>query len=492
MKTKGVLGVRPNRLRTRRQTWQRRPRGSAVPDGLRPAEPTHTIHAEPLTLPYPWPARREASLAGQPDESQKLSDSPPRDSPVYNCGGPGQRVCRGGDDVPDAPHRDRRYAMRDRLARCTTHEQFKPRIVDCGTPMHGQARIAVKAGRAYPTGLASCGSVLCPVCGPTIGQKRAGEFTAAIGGWQAKGPDHDAWFVVLNARNSPDLSLTAGVDRILKGFHQLGNRKAWRRLKAKYGLHYIRVVDHTYGENGWNVHLNLTLATVSGPDDAAMADILMTLRKLWPDVMARLGFEADPSVSVHVKQIEAGAADDFGGYMAKSSAWTIGAELVRPDLKRGKGRTYEQIVIDYDAAVLEVKALWKRRQYGERVTLDDIAPVQERADRDLALIREYHDAMYGRRRHSWSEGFRELVGLAKQEARDEDVAAAEPRGGSPVAFIDGKVYYTMLRRRQVATMLAAAERDGIEGIRVYVIDELGYPPSRITDPPYPPGRLVAV
>jgi hypothetical protein len=396
---------------------------------------------------------------------------PDRASPWYigdNCCTAGQQ---GSADIDDGANkraavdrRPERYRLRNRLAKCTVHERFGKQIEVCGAPglpvegpdgvtTGGMLRIRRKDGTAFPADVSTCGSVLCPVCGPKIRAKRAEDFTMAIGRWFERGPDHDGWFVVLNARNTAGLPEAEAVDRALKGWQRLRNRRSWRQLAERYGLHYIKAIDVTHGEdNGWNVHLNIVLATVAGDPAVVLADLYLALRQLWPDVMGRLGFYASPR-QVNIQQIDAAGAAGVGGYLAKQSAWGIGDELARLDLKQGKtGRTYERIVADYD---------------------------EHRRESDLALIHEHHEALYGRRHFSWSQGFRELLGM-KVEQTDEE-AAADPAEADDVAGMDGRTYYTMLRRQQVPGLLEVADRGDYVGVRVYVAG-LGYSPDAVWAP----------
>jgi hypothetical protein len=394
-----------------------------------------------------------------------------------NCCGPGQRP-NDADSDRDAEADERkawRYVLRERLAYCpedhsdarkrpdgsfeglvcdrcvTNYEPLAKRLKVCGTPMGNVARIRQREGTAFVADISTCGSMSCPVCGPVVRGRRADEFGDAITRWLARGPDHEAWMVRLSARNRLDLPLSDGRDRALKGWQRLNNRKDWRDLRERYGLHYIRSLEATHGGNGWNVHLQPVILTRSGDSAQVLADLYLTLRNLWPDVMGKLGFEADPAVAVHIQQVNADKALGAGAYLAKADAWGIGHEVARSDQKlRGHGRNYEQIVSDYDV---------------------------EPNPGDLVLIREYQQAMHGRRLFSWSEGFRELLGMAP-EVSDEELVAEEPSEAEDLAVIDGLVLYTMQRRRQLAGMLVEAERGGVEGICGYVA-RLGYPPGSV-------------
>jgi hypothetical protein len=213
--------------------------------------------------------------------------------------------------------------------------------------------------------------------------------------------------------------------------------------------------------------MHIALATVADDPATVLADLYVTLRQLWPDVMARLGFEADPRVAVHIQQVDASTALEAGGYLAKASAWGVGDEIARGDLKLGRtpGRTYEQIVADYD---------------------------QARNAQDLVLIREHHAALWGRRQFSWSRGFRELLGMAPEQTDEQLAGDGESQEEEDIAVIDGRAYYTMLRRRQVGGLLDCAESGGFSKVYAYVVDTLGYPPGAViegwTDPLRKPAK----
>jgi hypothetical protein len=387
----------------------------------------------------------------------------------------GQRQNDGSDELARKARRAARADLREVLRGCTVHAQFLDRLAGkwtvnpdgttvrlggCGTAIHGMSTIRAKGGIAYFSGTESCKSLLCPMCGPRVRGGRAQDFTQAVERWFGRGPQYDAWFVRLSARNTTDLPLADGVARSAKGFSRLIARRPWRDLRKRYGAHYIKVREETHGDNGWNVHLQLVIATHSDDPARVLYDLNYWLRHLWPSVMAKLGYYADPKHSVDIVQVTPGSARGLGSYLAKESAWGIGDELARGDLKLGKlgGRTYEQIVADFGRT-------------GDQV--------------DLALIREYHGALYGRRQCSWSEGFRELLHMAPEQP-DEDLAGEdeEPAGQAEVtdvAVITGRVLYTMLMRRQVASLLDAAERDGLPGVRALVA-QLGYPPGSVLAP----------
>lgn len=392
-----------------------------------------------------------------------------------NCGVAGQDAANGADEAARAERRVTKSGLAGILRRCTVHGPLLNRIGGklkdnpadgermggCGTPMHGPSRVRIKGGVAFMSGIETCKSRLCPMCGSRIAGRRAREFTQAVARWHKRGPDHEVWFVRLSAQNRSGLPLADCVERSAKGFHRLIQRKLWRELRKRYGAHYIKVREETHGINGWNVHLHLAIATRSADSGQVLVDLSIALRRLWPDVMARLGYHADSMHAVHIEQVTPATAEGIGSYMAKETAWDIGSELASGVAKLGRPghRTYEQIVADYG---------------------------QSADPADLALIHEYHEVMYGRRHCSWSEGFRELLKMGP-EPTDEELAGddEEPPGdGEPadVAVIAEGPHLAMFYRGQVPHMLTAAERGGLDAIRAYVVGQLGYPPGSVSEP----------
>jgi hypothetical protein len=468
-------------IRTYADDGQAPPSGVAIldwlpPDTLPGLESAVPVGHPPSEAAAPGPEGPLGRWAdGQPHPlSQQHSNPALSRSNGTNCCAPGQDANGGPDGAARAERRVTKLGLREVLRHCTVHEAFLNRIAGklkdspadgermggCGSPMHGWARVRLKGGIAFTSGTESCKSRLCPVCGPRIAGRRAPEFTQAVGRWHKRGPDHEVWFVRLSAQNKSDLPLVDGVARVTKGFQRLVNRRAWRDLRERYGAHYIKVREETHGINGWNVHLHLAIATRSADSGQVLVDLSIVLRRLWPDIMAGLGYYADPMHAVHIEQVTAATAEGVGSYMVKASAWDIGSELASGVAKLGRPghRTYEQVVADYG---------------------------EHRSEADLALIHEYHQAMYGRRHCSWSEGFRELLNMAPEES-DEQIAGDddEPPGDdepTDTAVVEGGALFAMMVRRQLAGLFTSAERDGLAGIRAYV-GQLGYPPGAVSEP----------
>ena len=126
-------------------------------------------------------------------------------------------------------------------------------------------------------------------------------------------------------------------------------------------------------------------------------------------------------------------------YVAKTDdGRSVGNEVARGDLKRGKGghRTPLEILEDF-------------RQTGDKA--------------DLMLWREYERATKGHQRITWSKGLRELV-QAEAEQSDEDRAAAEV-GGTDVITIDTPTWRRIVKVPGLpALLLEQAEQGGAAAV----------------------------
>ncbi|GLZ51507.1 hypothetical protein [Actinomycetospora sp. NBRC 106378] len=96
--------------------------------------------------------------------------------------------------------------------------------------------------------------------------------------------------------------------------------------------------------------------------------------------------------------------------------------------------------------------------------LGDVAKTYEATD--MARWWEWEAASDGRRQLTWSTGRRDLGTLAGlgQEASDEEIAADDQEADEGIA-IPREAWKHIIGVRQETDLLAAAERDGLDGAR---------------------------
>ena len=360
---------------------------------------------------------------------------------------PGRELARDVDQqLPDGAdlrrkRRHARYAQREVLWGVS---ELK-RIRECGRAPcapKGQAadRVTIRDnnGVAHFTGLATCGSVwACPCCQPKILNWRAEVISAAAGTWQAAG---NSVVMVTSTMAHDDGDELAVLLRVVSGgFRAVLSGRPWQRLKKALGIAgTIRSLEVTHGLNGWHPHLH-TLVFIRGQVGAGhLAELGIHVRDKWSKFIVRKGYRP-PHDLYGVKISVCTSAAEAGLYVAKTDdGRSVGNEVARGDLKRGKGghRTPLEILEDF-------------RQTGDR------------DDRDL--WREYEQATRGHQRITWSKGLRELV-QAEAEQSDEEIAAAEV-GGSDVISIDTPTWRRIVKVPGLpVVLLGQAEQGGAAAV----------------------------
>lgn len=95
-----------------------------------------------------------------------------------------------------------------------------------------------------------------------------------------------------------------------------------------------------------------------------------------------------------------------------------------------------------------------------------LADVVDHADADaLDRWHEFEEVSRGRKQLTWSEGFREMAGLAVEERSDEQIAADEQGGDADELLLDSDAW-RIVRNDQV-DLLEAAEQ-GVRGAMVWL------------------------
>jgi hypothetical protein len=258
-------------------------------------------------------------------------------------------------------------------------------------------------GIAHVGGVKRCASPwACPVCAPTIGERRAREVDQMIAACIAEGGS--ALFVTATLQHTSEDELAELLDVVQRSWS-----RTWRFKKRPdwYGGQ-SRAIEVVWGaRNGWHPHVHAVVFVEAGhPLEVVEAEV-QALGQEWARHAEAQGRKARVSPvrdrqtgelvrpGWHVRRVtEAGAA---ASYLTKvEGGWNAGLELARADLKKGKGITPLQLL---DQAVLGDG----RAQY---------------------LYSEYEQATFGRRRIVTSPGLAKRWGV--DEVSDDEAAAAAP------------------------------------------------------------------
>lgn len=298
-------------------------------------------------------------------------------------------------------------------------------------------------GTAYFAGVVRCGSVWeCPVCSARIAAHRAGELRVAVGAHRAAGGG--CYLLTLTTPHDQGDDLRHLRQAVADAWRFVCSGRAWLRWKERVGyVGTVRAAEATIGPNGWHPHLHVLVFTQAPLAEADRAAWEAWIYERWAKKIAQSGYRT-PSREHGVKLAESHQDD----YIAKLG---LADEVASGAFKSGRDgrRTPLAVLADYE---------------------------RERRPRDLALWKEWCDAMRGARQMTWSKGLRDLY-LAEPEATDAEVAASEERGpATVVTVIDPTMWDEAVSNRPdlQTRILNSAEAYGERGVR-WILAKEPYP-----------------
>ncbi|MGV1037952.1 MAG: protein rep [Candidatus Nanopelagicales bacterium] len=299
-------------------------------------------------------------------------------------------------------------------------------------------------------GVKTCGSVWsCPVCASKILHGRTDELETAIRTWADGGGSFA--LATLTIRHHKGQALATVWDTVQKAWRSMTESRAYKDLREALGVEgYHRTTEVTYGAHGWHVHLHVLLFTGPTYPGAWMGSSLLDL---WGLAVSRVGGTTDPQgQDWKILHGSADALAGVAGYVTKGDyrethagprdARLVALELTRSDLK-GLGRKH--------GSVTPFRILG---------TLVDEVELTGAIDMDAAALwAEWEAASVGRRQQTWSRGFRDQLGLMREQT-DEELAAETVQGEDlvMVAACDWRRFSADGRRE--AALLDAIESAG--------------------------------
>lgn len=282
--------------------------------------------------------------------------------------------------------------------------------------------------KAHYSGLRVCASVwVCPVCAAKISERRREELVRGIEAWKAIGGQ-----VIMLTQTVPHYQhqpLNWVLSRFSKARKLLRNRKPWKRIAAGIGLAgSVRALEVTYGENGWHVHVHELLFLRPG----VQVDLVVLesdVLEQWKKACIGAGLSEPNHHGVKV---------DNGAQAAKyASKWGMEDELTKAHIKKGRE--------------------------GHLTPWDFLRQVDEGDMEGVGLFVEYAKAFKGKRQLTWSEGLRDLLGLAKEET-DEEVAARVEEDAVLLGLLTREHWQLVLRADKRGELLEVAAAYGWDGV----------------------------
>lgn len=203
---------------------------------------------------------------------------------------------------------------------------------------------------------------------------------------------------------------------------------AWRRLRLKGGLEYVRGYDVTWSPRaGWHPHLHLSLYLA--PEHEDPDEVASWLLRRWMDSLARLGWQA----------MQQGQDAQRCYDSAKAARYSVTPAAVYESLALAMKRSRGQ---GSGATPFEILA---RAVDGEKAPF----PFRITQARARELWRDYVGATKGRRQVNASRGL--------HLAPDEELAASSEDLVDEVALIGSKALGELDRTRKISVLLDAVE-----------------------------------
>lgn len=284
-------------------------------------------------------------------------------------------------------------------------------------------------GKAFYTGLLSCGSVWnCPVCAAKVSERRRQELKQAMSaakrlGWQAH-------FVTLTVPHGigDDLSQIRALQqkalqRLSSGKNAIKSQLESRGI-SQHG--YVRAYEITHGQNGFHPHFHIILFT-----SAASSDLIHSL-------YAPAWRKACVSVGLPEPSLKHGCTVQDGSYASEyASKWGIEDEMTKANQKQSKRKG------------VSPWGLLRAALDGDN---SDYPP-----DRAISLFRVYSGCMTGARQLYWSNGLRAKLALSTEMTDEQLAEKITDETSRHIASITMEQWRPILKNKAEANILAAIE-----------------------------------
>ncbi len=183
--------------------------------------------------------------------------------------------------------------------------------------------------------LTVCGSVwACPNCAALIASRRAEELRTALAAHSEAGGS--AGFATFTVSHAHDDALETVLDSFLASFRYLMSKPSYKRLRQRYGvLGFVRVLEVTYGRNGWHVHAHVLYFFESPQTVASLLEFENELYPLWESAAARSKLRMSRRYGLQVKPTY-GTVEEYLAKFGKGPRWDVSREMAKGHLKTGR------------------------------------------------------------------------------------------------------------------------------------------------------------
>ena len=284
-----------------------------------------------------------------------------------------------------------------------------------------------KTQRAFFGGLMVCGSVwACPLCASKIAERRKLELQIAFYKHKATGGKIAMLTLTFSHKLYDDLG-------VLLHHFKLANKKffesrVFRNVREEMNvIGRIRVLEVTYGSNGYHPHVHIALFYFN---DVFLEAIESDLLNKWIDVCEKVGLQTSWE---HGLRLEHG--EDAANYLSKYDTWSLEQELTKAHIKKAK----KDSMTPFDFLRAYVKT--EDKKY-------------------LTLFADYHKHFKGKKQLQWSPGLKKLFGIT--EMSDEEIEKKKMESADILGMLNYLEWKQIIKANARANFLDNIELYGLE------------------------------
>jgi hypothetical protein len=232
----------------------------------------------------------------------------------------------------------------------------------------------------------TCSSVwACPVCASHITERRAEEIRLALDSLRDKGGS--AAFATFTVSHAHEDALKTVLDGFLAAFRYLTSKPSYKRVRARYGvLGFVRVLEPTYGRNGWHPHAHVLYCFSSSLSAAEIQCFEDDLYPLWESAAARYGLSMSRRYGLEVKKAY-GSVEEYLAKFGRGPRWDISREMTKGHIKQGRSIAGLKHLTPWELLAAAGADDWRCGK----------------------LFREYVERFSGKAQLYWSPGLRALL-----------------------------------------------------------------------------------
>lgn len=228
----------------------------------------------------------------------------------------------------------------------------------------------------------------CVVCSTAIAKARGQWLTDVFASADSMGMNIS--MLTLTVRHKRNQSLSELLIAMERAYMNVQATQAYKKLRGKYRAKFVRVLEVTYGKNGWHPHFHIAIIHDTGVD---YEDFRGELEKTWIKYLVKSGLEA-PLPDIAVDIVENASNEQRGWYLTKASGLSS-LEFTSQGSKRAKNGNLgiwqvHALAVEGDAAAKSHWLEYERAIIGKRVIspsrgMADFFGVKWKADKAIAI-----------------------------------------------------------------------------------------------------------